>query len=392
MPRELDNWLFTYRDWTLPRSEAPESLIVWAGLYTLASVAKRHVYFPKSLMGSYSIYPNLYIIFVGPAGVVRKSTSAGYAEDLLKEISDVSLSSTSTSDSQLVGDLSDIPDGAMSIVSSEFATFINVSAEKMYDLLTDLYDGKLSYEYSTRTHGVELVSEPCLNLLAATTPTWVSNQMPAHVIGGGFTSRVIFVYENKVRQRRLYYDLDWDHFEKLRAGLVRDLIHIGQLHGKFRHDHIDTKNAMETWYVETSALGSGDEKIEGYFNRKHVHVHKVAMLLSLAERDDLIIDMTHFEAAKMILAGTETKMPRVFSAVGKNPFSADLEGVLDFIGGRTEPVERGALMRRFYHNLPADKLGEILAALMSMEEIEIAHSVNGKPSKTTYRLTTRGGD
>jgi hypothetical protein len=216
--------------------------------------------------------------------------------------------------------------------------------------------------------------------------------MPAHVIGGGFTSRVIFVYENQVRQRRLYYDLDWDHFEKLRAGLIRDLIHVGQLSGEFRHDHTDTKDAMETWYQDTSAQGSGDEKIEGYFNRKHVHIHKVAMLLSLAERDDLVIDMTHFEGAKMILEGTETKMPRVFSAVGKNPFSADLEEMLDFIGGRPEPVERGVLMRRFYHNLPADKLGEILAALMSMEEIEIAHSVNGKPSKTTYRLMTKGGD
>ena len=71
MPRLLDNWLYRYLDWTLNRSEAQESMIIWSGLFTLASAVKRHVYFPKSLMGSYDIYPNLYVIFIGPSSIIQ---------------------------------------------------------------------------------------------------------------------------------------------------------------------------------------------------------------------------------------------------------------------------------------------------------------------------------
>src|SRR5512146_987337 len=106
--RNLPNWLKAYSVWTLPRSEAPASMVLWAGLFTLAAVAKRKVVFPKRLMGSYEIYPNLYLIFVGNPGVVRKSTTAGYAEELLLNVSEtleaesITLAATSTSSSKLL--------------------------------------------------------------------------------------------------------------------------------------------------------------------------------------------------------------------------------------------------------------------------------------------------
>lgn len=319
-------------------------------------------------MGSYSIYPNLYVIMVGPPGVIRKSTTAAYSEHLLGGLSNVKLSSTAVSDSKLVEILSETPDGAISIISSEFATFVNVSQESMYDLLTDLFDGKVKHELATRLHGIEIAENPCLNLLAATTPTWVSNQMPSHVIGGGFASRVVFVFENRVRQRKLYYDLDWGHYELLKDQLTRDLIHIGGLEGEFNHDSKRTKDLMEQWYQETDDT-VGDSRIEGYYQRKHIHVHKVAMLLSLAERDDFIITEVHFEAAKAILEGVESKMPRVFSAVGANPTAGYLEEVLDYIALQREPIHRSKIQRRFHHNLDAARLGEVLAALVSMDYI-----------------------
>ena len=194
MPRRLDNWLDSFLDWTLPRSEAPASMIEAVGLSVLASVMRRSVYWPKSLMGSYDLFPNLYFILVAEPGVARKSTTVGYGEKLLANLDGINLSSTAVSSSKLIEDLAEAIEASMTVLPSELGSFMNISNESMYDLLTDLYDNKEVYVQGTRAHGQEKIERPCINFLAATTPKWVENQMPMHVIGGGFASRCIFVF------------------------------------------------------------------------------------------------------------------------------------------------------------------------------------------------------
>lgn len=383
MPRLLENWLYSFRDWTVPRSEAPESLILWSGLFTLSSVSKRKILWPKSLMGSYEILPHLYIIFVGPPGVVRKSTTSAYAEELLAEIDHINVASTASSTSKLIETMSETIDGSLCVISSEFGSFVSVSQEEMYDLLTDIYDGKAKYEYATRMHGVELVATPCINLLGATTPAWVAEQMPAYVIGGGFASRTIFVFEDAVRKRTLYYRLNWSDFERLKEKLTHDLRHIAGLVGEFRHDSEETREWVEEWY-QTTADEDIHEKLEGYRNRRHVHLHKVAGLLSLCERDDFIVTRTHFESAILILTGIEKKLPRIFSAVGKNPYSSDVEIISAYIETHTQ-VEFETLMSKFYHNLSREGLLETLGVLQSMGRIRRIPNPNGREGVTAYR-------
>jgi hypothetical protein len=111
--RELDNWLEGFLDWTRPRSEAPEALLKWAGLFTLSSVLKRRVYWPRRLLGTYEIDMHLYVMFVGPPGVVKKSTTIGYALDLLRQVSSVTIGSGEASTSALVKQMIDAPDHAI---------------------------------------------------------------------------------------------------------------------------------------------------------------------------------------------------------------------------------------------------------------------------------------
>jgi hypothetical protein len=333
-------------------------------------------------MGSYDIYPNIYVIYVGPPGVVRKSTTAGYAESLLQgDDLDINISSTAMSSSKLVEVLSEVNDGSMSILSSELGTFMNVSQDEMYDLLTDLYDGKIKYEYATRSHGLEIVENPCLNFLAATTPSWVSEQMPLHVIGGGFASRCIFIFENQRRRKQLYYNLDWRSYSDLGKKLEHDLAHIASLEGEVKHDSTATQDAIESWY-QNEADERRDDRVEGYFNRKHVHLHKVAMILSLCERDDLVVTLTHFEAAKHILEGVEANMPKAFSGVGRNPYSDDILKILEFIQSFDgEPVTRKKIAQRFYHQLQGPELDEVLGTLTTMGELVYVDTIDGKKAR-----------
>lgn len=386
--RILPNWLKVYLDWTLPRSEAPESMVLWAGLFTVAAVLKRKVIIPKSLMGSYEIYPNLYIIFVGTPGTVRKSTTIGYAEELLLSMSElltdssITFASTSSSASKFIEMLSKSEDSSMTVISSEFSSFVATSKETMYELLTDIYDGKKKFSHGTRQHGFELAEEPVINLIAATTPAWISKQPPEQFLGGGFASRVLFIFEQKRRQYKLYFDdIDYEKTEIVGGILAKDLRHISSLKGEFKHDSLTTKKMMEDWYQVHAKQGTNDSRIEGYWERKHVHVHKVAMILSVMERDDLIITQAHFEAAKLLLDELEEKMPRALSSIGSNPIGHYVYDVQDFIRDRGE-VTKKVLTARFFRDLRTEELIELMDALEGMGTISILP--NGK--NPTYKF------
>lgn len=386
MPRVCDDWLKTYLEWTLPRSESPETMILWSGLLTLSSVLKRKVKIPKKLMGGYDIYPNVYIIFVAPPGVARKSTTVGRAETLLREVDNVQLASTAVSASKLVADLSDTIDGCLTILPSELGTFMNVSNEEMYDLLTDLFDNKEMYTYSTRMHGLEVVQKPCINFLAATTPRWVEQQMPLHVIGGGFASRVIFIFEDAPRKRQLYYNIDEKQVKMMKEALVIDLKHIASLEGEFKHDSKDTRKKIETWYQELDVVAaSAGPGVEGYFNRKHIHVHKLMMLLSVAESDKLVLTLEHFEKALVILEAIEAKMPHALVYAGQNPLAEMTWQVWDYIKAGGTVRERDVI-KRFHVDLGSDGLSEVLGTLIRTGVIERVPNHDGT-NKPAYKST-----
>lgn len=386
LSKDYPSWIHAFRDWTVPRSEAPESYILFTGLFTLAAALKRKVCFPPEMMGSYEIYPNLYVILIGPPGGPKKTTTINYARDLLREVEHITFSSTGGSTSKLVEMMSDTVDGNIVITSSEFGSFVGVSEEDMYDFLTDVFDNPRKYEYATRMHGVEEIQTPTINMLAGTTTEWVSQQMPAYALGGGFAGRCIFLYEEAPRRRRLYYDdVDYRVVEKLREGLIHDLVHISQLEGTFRHESKALKLKMESWYQQYSSRPVDDERLSSYQNRKHLHVHKLSMLLSLAESDDLVITETHFEAAKQVLEGIETKMPRVFSSVGKNPYSADLERIRDYIFSRGDTgTSFEHLLSRFYHDVDVESLHGIVNALEAMDYIRKEKNPEGRKRGVYY--------
>lgn len=387
MSRVCENWIQTYLNWTVPRSEAPESMILWSGLVTLSAALKRHVKIPKKLMGGYDIYPNLYVIFVAKPGVARKSTTVGRAEDLMRAVPEITIASTSTSASKLVGELSDTLDGTMTILPSELGTFMNVSKEEMYDVLTDLYDNKRVYVYSTRMHGEEVVEEPSLNFLAATTPQWVDVQMPNQIIQGGFSSRVIWVFEEVRDRSQLYYDhIDPGEYHVLREALVHDLRYIHEkVQGEFTLDSRDTRDWMEKWYTEHSRRDA-PSGLAGYMSRKHVHVHKVAMILSVAESDRLIIRREHFEKAIVILETLEEKMSHALVHAAPNPLAEPTWRIWDYVKKQGGKASERDIVREFHEDLGYDGLSEVLLTLMRADVLKKIMNMDGD-GKHGYAVT-----
>jgi len=359
---------------------------------------KRRVLLPKKYLGSWSAFPNFYIVFVSPPGKARKSTTVDYADDLLDEIPNINVASSAMTAQVLVKRLSDSRDCSISIRSREFGTFIAQSQMLMIDLLTDLFDGKRKHSSDTIARGIEFAENPCVNLLGATTPNWITENLGESMVGGGFTSRVVFIYESKVRRRKFFYkDVDQLQIEKLKNDLVTDLAHLASnVEGEFEIENKETEDKMEEWYIKSAEL-ENDNRLVGYYERKPAHVIKLAMLLHLAHSDEKVITLTDFDMALQILAQMEKTLLHVFQTVGKNPYTGEMDAILEYIELKGR-VTRKELLSRFYHAAPPATLQELIGALITMEKIKANGNLNDvmysptkvhlDPSKVSARPTS----
>lgn len=372
------NWLQAYAEYTA-ESESPDSFHLWTGLSVIASAVGRKIWLDQ---GIYTLFPNLYVILVGPPGRVAKSTSIRLGRTILLGVEDVVFGPDSVTREELIRQMGKVggkdKNAEMTIHSTELSSLIEPSGVPMIQFLTDIYDGDFKWRYSTKGSGRDTLNNPLLNILAGTTPSWIAEGMPADVIGHGFTSRVIFVYEEVPRH------LNPDPLppdEKLVHALKQDLIQISTLKGQFVWDGEQgdkgepgyvkgpAKEAYHQYYKDIAGTQPSDYRVEGYHWRKKVHLLKVAMLLSLAERDSLVIKAVDIHTAWELLGSIEDKMYKTFSAVGKYEHASDMERILQQI------MESGGISRQeiFRRNRAAgsiDDLGKMLAMLRSMGSVK----------------------
>lgn len=373
-------------------SEAPESFLIWSGLFCISSVLKRKVKFSREWTKHYEIWPTTYLIFVGPPGVARKSTSAKYVEKLLLRLNSeiilvhpahVNFGPTSGSAAALVKEMSETIDGSMTVIAGEFGNIVRVLPAETYDFFTKMFDNDATYKHSTIGRGLEAVLNPSLNLFGCTTPDWIE-QNQGYMLGGGFAARTIFVFEERARQYRLFYKdvgRPLDELEKVEEDLTYDLKIIGDIQGEFKPENKELADDMEAWYQDYMPRPV-DKGAETFKARKHIHTIRTAGLLSLCERNDLIITKEHWAGALELIRDVEKKLSRGLASVGRNPYASVLYEVLDFIDLHG-PVKRGKILKNFFNDVGPEDVIRILEVLSTSGEIEFI--VND----STYRRARR---
>ena len=320
------NWIHAYLAYS-GHSEAPDTFHFWTAISVLAGCLRRKVWLD---MKYFQWTPNFYIVFVAPPGIVSKSTTASIGMNLLKRVPSVHFGPDAVTWQSLVQSLAAAtesfeynleyhPMSAVTIASSEFGNFLNPSDREMVDVMVSLWDGQKGvWEKATKTMGNDKIVNPWINLLACTTPAWIAGNFPEYMIGGGFTSRTIFVYADQKR-RLIAYPRDHvpQDFEKMGDDLVHDLEYIANnLCGEYVLSPDATQYGVE-WYEthNTETHNLSDERFQGYLARKQTHIHKLAIVLAAAESDELVIERDHLHAATEIITSLEGDMPKIFSQI-----------------------------------------------------------------------------
>jgi hypothetical protein len=368
--RLLPNWIQAYLAYT-HSNEAPEDFHRWMALTTIAGVLRRSVSFD---MGYFTVYPNLFTVLVAPPGRCKKSTAMRISREFLRKVDGINFTSDSISRERLIQDLSQClkdDQSPMTAYSSEFASLLTTSGMDMVVFLTDIYDSPPEWSHKTKMGGTQKITAPFLNLAGGTTPDWIARSLPLDTVGIGLTSRIIFVYHDTPRKRPPRPKLTVEQ-KKLGEFLAMDLRVISTLQGEYTFDCVGTEKVYDDWYEGRldNPNPSGDGRLNGYYERKPVHVLKVAMLVAASQRQQLVITQEDLETTWALLESTEAKMPKVFAAVGKNVLAFDLTQIVEVIAaGGKDGVSERELMQRFVHNVRREEMSEIIATLVTMEAI-----------------------
>lgn len=389
MARAVSDWITGYLKFT-DNSEPPRSYHTWVAISLIAGSLQRKVWLK---WGFETIYPNQYVVLVGPSGRTRKGTAVGIGKDMLADISGVTITSEAITREALIKLMRDsvlqfTPTGTSKILwhcsvttfSEELTVFLGQNDIRFLSNLTDWYDCKDRWAYETVGRGRDFINGVCLNLLGATAPDLWQAMLPVEAMGGGLTSRMVIVVEESKRKTVVKHQLTAEE-ERLREALLNDLGAINALAGDFRFAP-DGERAYTQWYEKYDReLGKGNYPVDDprfiyYAERRPTHIRKLMQVMSASRGDTGVMTLSDFDRSNKILTAAELKMHRAFGGFGTAKGSVQAEKVLDFVYAMGA-TSRSEILSRFYRDVGPQEFKLVDELMVQMGVVDVTLTKTG---------------
>lgn len=405
-----EGWIDAYVKYTQGQ-ESPEAFHKWTAVAVIAGALRRNVWVNK---GYYVLYPNLYTVLVAPTGRCRKSTASKIGVEILQKVDGMRILHEKTTPEGLIAYLGgaeqyklnvgpnskngnkeaavkDAKTITMSVKQNsnvfiwapELSVFLgsqNYNAG-LPEMLTSLYEGQDSWEYTTRTKGQIHLYNVNVNLFGASTPEWLGKALGVDMHGGGFTGRIIPVYQRD-SDKRIAWPVVSREQEMVKISLARDLHRISSLQGEFKVD-AKTRDYYEKWY-KTNDNKIGDSEFSGYYERKPDHVLKVAMILSVSRDDSMVIDINMIDEALEMLEDLEPSMPEAFAFVGSTNEAKISRKIVDAIRESGGTITHKSLYAKIGHLTRNTK--EFSENMKSLQEAGKIEAVRDEKATIKYTI------
>lgn len=311
MPTWLDNLVKEHSEF-----ESPLTFWRWSALASISAVVKDQIWLPRYL---YNLYPNIYVMLHAESGL-KKGPPVAMASQLVSAINNTKIISGRSSIQGILKEMGTaytIPGGKISTTSTAFICSSELSSSIVDDpvaakILTDLYDRHYRVGEWASLLKMESfkLSKPTLTMLTASNEAMSESFFDKSAIQGGYFARTFIIYENtENRSNALLIPPKWIPDYKKSSEYLKELIKLkgpfAPMGSQFRTDiHTEeykdknetgylTKSGLvyQLWYEEFKKVVKEQEikDTTGTLNRFGDSVLKVAMLLSLAEKPDLII-------------------------------------------------------------------------------------------------------
>ena len=376
MSRHLENWHDSYME-LHKNTEPAKQFDAWVGYSVIAAALRRKAYLK---LGRLVYYPNLYVVLVADPGIARKTQAIKYGVKFLDTIPEIVTCADSSTKEAMTDDIENsaldelldngkqLRHSSLNIISKEFESFLGQKKEntRMLIALTDLFDCPDDWSSRTR-HGVSnKIIRPWLNLIAATTPDSLASCLPASAIGGGLTSRILFIWADKKKGRIAIPEMTTDE-RKLAEKLEKDLYQISRISGEYQMTD-NCKDNWIDWYNNYSEDESGerictDSSFSGWYSRKPTYIIKLSLLRAAATSQILTIQWRHIEEAIDAIKSVENIMGKAFKAIGKSDITAEVDKVLQIITN-FKFISEKQLMTIIWRDIDSNKFENVIDTLI----------------------------
>jgi len=392
--QRYQDWLQEYLYFTSGH-EVAQLYNKWTGLGIIASVLKQHVYID---MGTYLLYPNLFIIMVDSASAGKSHAIERFGLNLLiradeKDASDNKLYiyNQRITAAAMIKSMSELykekGENCVTVIAEELGFFTDMSGDNMNisNVLIKTFDnGNLSSE--TIARNLDFTPNAQLNIIGGTTPGSLKDSVGKKFLEAGALSRMIFIHSEELSSPMPFPKPPKDN-KMRREYLADDLNEFKTLRGKFMWT-AESMEYYEAWYRKTwQNLEQRKDKL--LVKRMANKMLKIAMILSVARKHKLVLELSDIIDAIKIRNEALDNYGYIDNKLTMNEFGEKVESILSII--RTnKKIKHTDLLRKVQHWMGTIELGNTISTLAEAELIEVEQGFSKNAKKPTKVYVYRG--
>lgn len=357
----------------------PEIFRLWAGISAIAGALERRVWVDTAQS---IVYPNLYILLVGPPAS-GKTQAIDPVADLWLSAKRFHTAPNSITSASLIDALAEAdrkiivppPDmlieyHALQVPASELGVLVNKHDMEFLSNLNYIYDNPKTYRQKRRHQngGKELqIVHPMLNILAGTQPGFLASLLPDEAWHMGTMSRMIMIYAHQSPHRELFGALPPKG--PIYDSLLKAMNVMADLRGQFQWEP-QVAMEFEHWFKAKLPPIPTHSKLTYYSGRRVLHMLKLCMVAAISRsRLELVIRLADFERARDWMLSAEKFMPDIFRDMyGKSDHQLieDLHLFLWglWIKGGKKSLHESVLYSYLQLRCPVDKIPRIIEAAL----------------------------
>lgn len=375
MARKLSDWGDAFNEYAAQMG-SPVIFVRWAAIACVAGVLERKVWIKT---GRGLLYPNLYTIFVAPPGI-GKTVMTAEVRRMWDAVPNQHVAASSLTKASLIDNLVDsdrkinrpnedpnvVEFNSIKISSNELGVLLPSYESDFMNVLTDIYDGH-GYSEKRRVRDIKInMPAPQINMLAATTPGYLSNMLPEGAWDQGFLSRTLLVYAGTQVIGDLFAELETNG--ELREKLVHDLKEIASLYGKATFDP-EVANALNEWNKKGGPPTPTHPKLQHYLTRRTVHLLKLCLVSSVMRDNSKVVTMEDYGRALDWLVEMESYIPDIFKSMTNGGDSQVMKECWHFVyqlymKRKQEPVPESMIYQFLNHRVPAHSVDRLVDVMV----------------------------
>ena len=385
-------------------SPIPKPFAQWSALSAVAGAMGRRVWYP---MANYDIRSNNFIVLIAPPGrnksvslilpftkvFSKLTTPIGTTEDdqnfnsgldqyglrnfpldvvqdrITPEKLAVDMTKITRLDLRLSSPAMDeFYDSSVTLVTSEFGTFMGRHERYLQMFMTDMWDSKAEYSHKTKTSGEYLIKGPCLNWLACATPEQFVDNLPEDARSQGLLSRMLPIYYDgdRIPQSLIQERVSDNTVNNLRE----DLADIAKMYGPMSFDE-DAFKIVDEDIKAGIPPEPTDNHLSEYVQRRVSHFIKIAIAVSASRRSTRKIMLEDWEFTKELMFAAEKQMPKALEGFGMGRTGRIAHDMVTWLHGTLFNNGRSHMLMKLFKRELLRKVpnpGELEQTIKAMED------------------------